>query len=145
MLVRTTLLLLAIALTLSPALHGQDQSAVATHNVAPTRPVPTRHEPLPADVSQYWYVPNGVPICLDVKAPASASPTARLARAVQLINTGEFAAGLALVNGLDLPKSPLAPYAQYYAGVALTNLSKLSDAEAAYNAAKNKKPQGYLK
>jgi len=146
MLVRTTLLLLlAIALTLSTALHGQDQSAVATHNVAPMRPVPTRHEPLPADVSQYWYVPNGVPIRLDVKAPASASPTARLARAVQLINTGEFAAGLALVNGLDLGKSALAPYAQYYAGVALTNLSKLSDAEAAYNAAKNKKPQGYLK
>ena len=147
MLVRTTLLfLLAVMLASSPALRGQDQSASATHNVAPNpiRPVPTRHDPLPADVSQYWYVPNGVPSRLDTTAPAS-SPTARLARGVQLINTGDFAAGLALVNGLDLGKSPLAAYAQYYAGVALTNLSKLSEAEAAYTAAKNKKSQGYLK
>jgi soluble lytic murein transglycosylase len=140
MLVRTALiLLLTVALAASRVVHGQDGSATTTHNTS-VRIAPTRHDALPTDVAQFWYVPAGQRADL-----ASTSPVARLARGIQLINSGDFSGGLALVNGLDLGKSPLAAYPPYYTGVALVNLSKLAEADAAFTAAKNRRPQGYLK
>jgi soluble lytic murein transglycosylase len=141
MLVRAALiLLLMVALAFPRVLHGQDGTASATHNTS-VRIAPTRHEPLPTEVSQFWYVPVGQ----SRVDPASTSALARLARGIQLINSGDFSSGLALVNGLDLGKSSVAAFAPYYTGVAQFNLSKLAEADAAFTAAKNRKPQGYLK
>jgi soluble lytic murein transglycosylase len=142
MLVRTALIVcLTLALASSHVVLGQSGSAVTTHNTT-VRIAPTRHEPLPTDVSQYWYVPSGLQSKAHVP-PASA--LSRVARGIQLINSGDFANGLPLVNGVDLGKAPMAAYAQYYAGVAFSNLSKTADAEAAFKAAKDRKPQGFLK
>jgi soluble lytic murein transglycosylase len=140
--VRTALIAaLTVALALSHVVRGQDGSAVATRNTT-VRILPTRHDPLPADVSQFWFVPTGLQSRPDV---VPASTLGRVARGIQLINSGDFAGGLPLVNGADLGKSPLAAYAQYYAGIALSNLSKPADAETAFKAARERKPQGYLK
>src|SRR5689334_22890419 len=132
---------LTVALGLSAVVLGQDGSAVTTHNTT-VRIAATRHDPLPPDVSQYWYIPGGHHSRADVPAT---STLGRLARGIQLINSGDFANGLPLVNGVDVGKTPMAAYAQYYAGVAFSNLSKTADAETAFKAAKDRKPQGYLK
>jgi soluble lytic murein transglycosylase len=71
--------------------------------------------------------------------------TTRIARGIAMINRGDFAAGLPLVNAADVARSPLAAYANYYAGVALTNLSRPVEAEKAFDAAKDRRPRGYLR
>src|SRR5262245_30448039 len=132
MLVRTALVVaVTFALAFLRVVHGQDGTSAATRN-ASVRISATRHEPLPADVTQFWYVP-GVQPRPDL---ASSTPLGRLARGIQLINSGDFSGGLALVNGLDLGKSSLAAFAPYYTGVAQFNLSRLADADAAFTAAK---------
>jgi soluble lytic murein transglycosylase len=121
--------------------HIGDQPRSST---AGDRLAPTAHPPLPADPSQYWFVPD-----------APASPTSasgrentalmRFTRGAQLIASGEFAAGLPLVSTKELAASPLAPYADYYMGVALAGLSRLAEADAVLTELAVRKPEGYLR
>jgi soluble lytic murein transglycosylase len=55
------------------------------------------------------------------------------------------ASGLPLVNGPDLANTPLGGYAQYYTGVALLELKRLPEADAALSALVARKPEGYLR
>lgn len=113
----------------SPALRAQDGLT------------PTAHPPLPTRLSQYWLVPD---------FPASRPPTDRLtgadrlARGAGLIAAGDFAGGLRLVHGLDLGRSPVAPYAGYYTAVALIGLGRHVEAETALAALLTREPAGSL-
>ena len=136
--VRTALVVLTLAgVVLAPAIQGQD----ARRDTVPVRLTPTRHTPLPADLSGFWYVPAAG--TSDAGSP-SAAVTGRIARGIRLINSGDFAGGLPLVNSADVGRSPLAAYAHYYAGVALTSLTRPSEADKAFAAAHDRDPDGYL-
>ena len=109
---------------------------------ASPRLTPTRHPAVPAELSQFWFVSAAPVSRLDAD---TRTITARIARGIKLINAGDFAGGLALVNTSDVSRSPLAAYAHYYTGVALTNLSRAAEADKAYLAARERRSPGYLK
>ena len=129
----------AMALICTHVVVGQD---AGRRDAAAPRLAPTRHPPVPAELSQFWFVSAAQASRVDAEARTI---TSRIARGIKLINTGDFAAGLALVNTSDVSRSPLAAYAHYYAGVALTNLSRAAEADKAYTAATERRSQGYLK
>ncbi|HET9662833.1 MAG TPA: tetratricopeptide repeat protein, partial [Burkholderiales bacterium] len=84
----------------------------------------TNHPPLPAQPSFYWLAPEpGTGRSLDARA--------RFARGAKLIDEGDFAAGLPLVQGADLDATPLAHYSRYYVGVALYGLRLFEEADVA--------------
>jgi soluble lytic murein transglycosylase len=100
-----------------------------------TRPpsgiTPTNHPPLPARPSLYWLVPEPSIAATTAGKPADETASARLARSAALIESGDFAAGLALVQSANLTRSPLQFYGRYYAGVALQGLRRFDEADAA--------------
>ena len=102
----------------------------------------TRHAPLPADRSQYWFVQ-------DVPGVGEGRPDsavyARFAKGVRAIADNDFAAGLSLVSGSDVSATPLANYARYYTGVALAGLSRFTEADAVFTALLARARDGYLK
>ena len=146
--VNRTILLIAAAVVLAAVLrHGvQAQDAVngggRTGELA--RLAPTQHPPLPAQLSQYWLVPAAGPAATHAGRPAD-DATARLARGVALLADGNAAAALPLVSSPDVANTPLAGYAQYYTGVALSELSRLADADATLTAVAQKTSDGYLR
>jgi soluble lytic murein transglycosylase len=129
----------AMALICTHVVLGQEPGR---RDSAPPRLTPTRHPAVPAELSQFWFVSAAPASRTDADARTI---TTRIARGIKLINAGDFTAGLALVNTSDVSRSPLAAYAHYYAGVALTNLSRAAEADKAYTAAKERRSQGYLK
>src|SRR5688572_18851308 len=84
----------------------------------------TNHPPLPAQPSLYWLLP-------EPGTGRSTDAGARFARGAKLIDDGDFAAGLPLVQGADLAATPLADYSRYYVGVALHGLRRFEEAGAA--------------
>jgi soluble lytic murein transglycosylase len=104
----------------------------------------TRHAPLPSDVSQYWFVQN-VPGATAGEARADTAALARFAKGVRAVASDDFAAGFALLNGLDLRTTPLAGYARYYTGIALTGLSRFAEADAIFTSMMTSRPNGYLR
>jgi soluble lytic murein transglycosylase len=84
----------------------------------------TNHPPLPAQPSLYWLLP-------EQGTGRSTDAGARFARGAKLIDDGDFAAGLPLVQGADLAATPLADYSRYYVGVALHGLRRFEEAGAA--------------
>jgi soluble lytic murein transglycosylase len=106
------------------------------------RLAPTSHPPLPAQRSQYWFVADAA------LAPAAARRDAavvRVARGVELIASGDFAAGLTLVSPRDLDASLLGPYARYYTAVAQSGLGRIDEADATLKTLLAAKPGGALK
>ena len=106
------------------------------------RLAPTAHPPLPAQRSQYWFVPDAA------LAPATARRDAaiqRLARGVNLIASGDFAGGLPLVSPRDLDGTPLGPYARYYTAAAQIGLARLDDADATLRSLSPSNLDGALK
>ena len=93
----------------------------------------TSHPPLPSHASLYWLVPDSA-LARAAGRPVGASAFARLARGVELIAAGDFAAALPFVRGADLASTPLAHYGRYYTGVALLGLQQFEEAEAAFDA-----------
>ncbi|MBI3050423.1 MAG: transglycosylase SLT domain-containing protein [Acidobacteria bacterium] len=93
----------------------------------------TNHLPLPGHPSLYWLVPDAALSRASVP-PSTESPSARFARGVRLIQEGDFAAALPLVQGADLDSTPLAHYRRYYTGVALLGLQRFEEAEAVFDA-----------
>jgi soluble lytic murein transglycosylase len=117
----------ALAAAVGP--RAQDRTRLAT----------TNHPPLPARASQYWLVPE--PAGTRARGETAA---ARLGRGVRLIAEGKFAAALPLVSAADLSTTPLAHYARYYAGVALHELGRNSEADAALAPVVDAEPEGYV-
>jgi soluble lytic murein transglycosylase len=83
----------------------------------------TAHPALPDRAADFWYIP-------DTFATQANGETAaqRFARAAKLVDSGDFAGGLTLLNGVDLAGTPLAAYGRYYRAVALTGLNRVQDA-----------------
>ena len=132
------LALAAVYATAIPAQEGEQPRRTATGD----RLAPTSHSPLPAQRSQYWYVPDSA------LSPATArrdAANARLARGAELIAAGDFAAALPLVNTRDLDGSVLAPYARYYSAVAQAGLARADEADATLKALNPAKLEGALK
>jgi soluble lytic murein transglycosylase len=138
------LALVSLTLAASPGTTAQQRIPEIERRGAPAdRLAPTAHPPLPGDLAQYWLIPASVP-----RQPGGRSqidPGLRFAKGAALISQGDVAAGLSMVNALDLAKTPLADYAQYYTGVALFELKRLAEADAALTALVARKPEGYLK
>jgi soluble lytic murein transglycosylase len=129
----------AMALICTHVVMGQE---TGRRDAATPRLTPTRHPVVPTELSQFWFVSPTPGLRMDADTRAI---TTRIARGIKLINAGDFTAGLALVNTSDVTRSPLAAYAHYYAGVALSNLSRAAEADKAYAAARERRSQGYLK
>jgi soluble lytic murein transglycosylase len=129
---------IALTLVAAAALFAQERADDALPRQAGNRLLPTVHPPLPGQASEYWYVPEG-------SAVRSASrDVARFARGAKLIAGGDFAAGLPLLGGADLGGSLLAPYAQYYRGLALAGLGRFDEADVTLSALVASQPRGYL-
>ena len=98
---------IATALLCTHVVQGQE----GARREATPRLAPTRHAPVPVELSQFWFV-SGTPAArMDADARTI---SLRIARGIKLINTGDFAGGVPLVNASDIARSPLAPYANYY-------------------------------
>ena len=98
--------------------------------VTPAPPVtllPTAHPALPARSSDFWFVPEEFPPATNGRVEL---PTQKFARGAQLVASGDFAGGLALINAADVSGTPLAAYSRYYRAIALAGLNRFSDALA---------------
>jgi soluble lytic murein transglycosylase len=84
--------------------------------------VPTKHPPVPAELGSMWLVPAQ-------GAKPSAALT-RLVRGVRLLEeNNKPAAALPFLSDPALAKTPLADYAQFYRGLALTKLRRYPEAD----------------
>lgn len=97
---------------------------------------PTAHPPLPAAVSQYWFVPEAM--------AAPGSTPAQLARAARLIDAGDHAAALPIVASGAMAGSPLGGYADYYYSAALAGVSRLPEANQVLTRLVESRPGGHL-
>jgi soluble lytic murein transglycosylase len=116
---------------------------------APAQPISvqltaTRHAPLPADLSMYWFVEDVPGASLGEGRPESAV-YARFAKGVRAVASEDFAGGLNLLSGLDMGTTPLAGYARYYTGVALAGLSRHAEADAVFTSMLASPREGYLR
>ena len=154
---RRPLAVLTLAALYATALPAQDSAPLSREARSPAealageqprstsagdRLAPTSHSPLPAQRSQYWYVPDSA------LSPATArrdAASTRLARGAELIAAGDFAAALPLVNTRDLDGSVLAPYARYYTAVAQVGLARADAADATLKALNPAQLVGALK
>ena len=139
-----SVLILVCAIALLQGLGAQQAGDdVRARETAAVQLTATRHAPLPSDLSQYWFVQDA-PRPSGQGRPDSAA-FARLAKGARAIADEDFAAGLSLLNGLDLQTSPAADYARYYTGVALVGLSRFVEADAVFTAMLARARDGYLK
>jgi soluble lytic murein transglycosylase len=75
----------------------------------------------------------------------SEAALARFAKGARAVTDEDYAAGLSLLNGLDLNATPLGGYARYYTGVALAGLSRYAEADALFTAMMASARDGYLR
>jgi len=129
------------------AFHGlgaqQPREDTRARDAAPAQLAATRHAPLPTNLSQYWFVQE-VPGASAGEGRAD-SALARFAKGIRAVASEDFAAGVSLLNGLDLNASPLAGYSRYYTGVALAGLSRFAEADAIFTSMMTARPDGYLR
>jgi soluble lytic murein transglycosylase len=134
-------------------LHGvgaqQSLEDARARAAAPSQPASvqltaTRHAPLPADVSQYWFVKDVPGASPGMGRPESAV-YARFAKGVRAVATEDFSGGLDLLTGLDMRATPLAGYARYYTGVALAGLLRHAEADALFTSMMATPRDGYLR
>ena len=105
----------------------------------------TRHAPLPPNVSR---MPGSFRMCLEhqqVRAGQDPTALSRFAKGVRAVASEDFAAGLSLLNGLDLGRTPLAGYTRYYTGVALAGLARFAEADAVFASMMTSRPDGILR
>src|SRR5688572_3221725 len=122
-----------VSLALATSTHGLS----AQERPAAAQLAPTAHAALPASPAHYWLIPETTPRAND--------PGLRLAKGAALIAQGDYLAGLPLVTHAEITKTPLAGYAQYYAGIAQHELDRLADADATLTALVKQDPPGHLK
>jgi soluble lytic murein transglycosylase len=138
---------LAIVCVVVAAFHGlgaQQTVSDVTPRPADVQLVATRHAPLPADLSQYWFV-QYVPGASAGEGRPNPAAFAKFAKGVRAIADGDHAGGLPLVNGNELSGTALSDYARYYQGVALAGLSRFADADTVFTALMAVERDGYLR
>ena len=96
----------------------------------PVTLLPTAHPALPARSSDFWFVPEAFPPATNGRVEL---PTQKFARGAKLVESGDFAGGLALINAADVSGTPLAAYSRYYRAIALAGLNRSSDALALFD------------
>ena len=128
---------MSLALTSLTLLATSTHGLSAQERATAAQLAPTVHAQLPASATHYWLIPDTTPRAND--------PGLRLAKGAALIAQGDYLAGLPMVTHADIAKTPLAGYAQYYAGIAEHELKRLADADATLTALIKKSPQGHLK
>ena len=131
-------LLLGAALVASIALSAEQ--LVVPGRAGPSVPArlsPTAHPPVPTDLSSMWLVPaQGAKL-----GPAMAN----FVRGVRLLeDEGKPAAALPLVGAAALATTPLADYARYYTGLALTKLERYNEADTVLGDLAAKQIDGHL-
>ena len=115
----------------------QQSAATAPGNLLEAGLTPTTHAPVPARLEAMWYVPAG-------DRPSSET-VQRLARGVQILDEGgEAAEALPLVNNPAMFKTSVGDYARYYAGLALQQLDRLDEADAAFVVVAERKLEAQL-
>ena len=120
-------LLLAVAV-IALDVRAQEAEPIA----APSAPQPvtllrTAHPALPARPDDFWFVPDAFTPSTNGRAEL---PSQKFARGAKLVDSGDFAAGLALISAADLSGTPLAAYQRYYRAIALAGLNRFADALA---------------
>jgi soluble lytic murein transglycosylase len=95
----------------------------ATAPVLPAKLAPTAHPPVPTDLASMWLVPE---------QGAKLGPAlANFVRGVRLLEEDDrAAAALPLVSDGALSTTPVADYARFYTGLALTRLSRYAEAQS---------------
>src|SRR5262249_2062782 len=101
------------------------EASVPTNAVRAVSLAPTVHPAVPSRPTDFWYVPESFP---RTSAGRSESPAEKFARAVRLIDGGDFGGGLPLLTAADLSGTPLASYALYYRALALAGLNRVGEA-----------------
>ena len=88
----------------------------------PAKLSPTAHPPVPADLASMWLAP--------AQSAKLGPAMTNFVRGVRLLEEDEKpAAALPLVSDAALATTPLADYARYYTGLALTKLERYSEAD----------------
>jgi soluble lytic murein transglycosylase len=113
-------------------------------DVAAAQLTATRHAPLPSQLSQYWFVQD-VPGASAGEGRAASAALSRFVKGAKSVANEEYAAGLQLLDGLDLNTTPVGGYARYYTGVALAGLSRYTEAEAIFASMLASPREGYLR
>jgi soluble lytic murein transglycosylase len=98
---------------------------------------PTRHPPVPRELSQLWLAPEH-------DTSAAALHAAQLSNVAKLVAGGDFTKALAAVSQPSLHQGPLAAYASYYTGVVQLKLKRFNDAQRSFKSVQEQKPVGYL-
>ena len=103
----------------------------------PAKLSPTAHPPVPPDLSSMWLVP--------AQGAKPGPATANFVRGVRLLEEDEKpAAALPLVSDAALSTTPLADYARYYTGLALTKLERYSEADKVLGGLAARQIDGHL-
>jgi soluble lytic murein transglycosylase len=101
---------------------------------------PTKHAPLPSQVSQYWFVPEAP------ARPAAAPPAAApLPRAIKQLEGTDYAGALPVLARTEGLAPSVRQYAEYYEAVALGGLGRHEQAAKRLEALVAQKPLGILK
>lgn len=99
--------------------------------------VPTAHPPVPAELGSMWLVP--------AQGAKPSAALANLVRGVKLLDEdNKPAAALPLVSDPALAKTPLADYARYYTGMALTKLQRYKEADTVLGGLAARSIDGHL-
>src|SRR5687767_3326421 len=131
-------LILGAALILGVTLSGEQVVIPGrAGTVVPAKLSPTAHPPVPPELSSMWLVPaHGAKL-----GPAMTN----FVRGVRLLEEDDQpAAALPLVSDAALATTPLADYARYYTGLALTKLERYSEADKVLGALAARQIDGHL-
>jgi soluble lytic murein transglycosylase len=105
--------------------------------MAQQRLVPTAHPPVPPDLSSMWYATS---------TGATMGPAlGNFVKGVRLLeDSNNAAAALPLVSASALSATPLADYARYYTGLALTQLKRYDAADSTFGELAARTIDGHL-
>ena len=101
---------------------------------------PTRHPPVPRDLSALWFAPSDA----DHAARPPSDALASFAVGVRLQAEGKDDQALPLLGAPALADTPLADYAAYYTALAELKLLRTNDARRHFAALSARKPSGFL-
>ena len=114
------------------AIHAEDTATMTAVLLKPTD-----HPQVPADLAQFWMVPE--------RGRTRTAAQANLATAVKFENEGSHARALALLlNPAAKQDGPLAAYAEFYKGLALLRLGRVAEARTTFQSLQASRPVGYL-
>ncbi len=97
---------------------------------------PTVHAALPQNAADYWFAPRA--------SDRAAARNLQLVDMAAAYAAGNYALALSHARQTVAAGGPLAVYAQYYVGLSELRLSKAAEAQAAFAAVLERKPEGNL-